>query len=62
MRGLWLILAALYGAVVVAGWGLIVNGPARVLVSDGSGFADQCCWTNGYVRVSVGPAWQGQKP
>lgn len=26
----------------------------RVLVSDGSGFSAQCCWTNGYIRVSVG--------
>jgi hypothetical protein len=25
----------------------------RVLASDGSPFGDECCWTNGYVRVSV---------
>ena len=34
----------------------------RALASDGSGFVDQCCWTNGYVRVTVGPAGQVQKP
>jgi hypothetical protein len=27
----------------------------RVLAADGSGFSAQCCWTNGYVRVTVGP-------
>ena len=26
----------------------------RVLVSDGSNMGEQCCWTNGYVNVSVG--------
>jgi hypothetical protein len=26
----------------------------RAVVSDGSGFSAQCCWTNGYVRVTVG--------
>ena len=26
----------------------------RVLAADGSGFSSQCCWTNGYVRVTVG--------
>jgi hypothetical protein len=26
----------------------------RAVVSDGSGFSAQCCWTNGYVRVAVG--------
>jgi hypothetical protein len=25
----------------------------RVLASDGSGFGGQCCWTNGYVRVTA---------
>ena len=25
----------------------------RVLASDGSSFGDECCWTNGYVRVKV---------
>jgi hypothetical protein len=27
----------------------------RAIASDGSGFSAQCCWTNGYVRVTVGP-------
>ena len=26
----------------------------RAVASDGSGFSAQCCWTNGYVRVTVG--------
>jgi hypothetical protein len=26
----------------------------RVLAADGSGYSSQCCWTNGYVRVTVG--------
>jgi hypothetical protein len=26
----------------------------RVLAADGSGFSSQCCWTNGYVKVTVG--------
>ncbi len=25
----------------------------RLLATDGSGFSEQCCWTNGYVSVSV---------
>jgi hypothetical protein len=25
----------------------------RALVSDGSGFNEQCCWTNAFVKVSV---------
>jgi hypothetical protein len=28
----------------------------RVLASDGSGFGNQCCWTNGYVKIKVRPA------
>jgi hypothetical protein len=32
----------------------------RVLASDGSRFADQCCWTNGYARVIVQSAGQGR--
>lgn len=31
----------------------------RVLASDGSGFSAQCCWTNGYVKVTVSA---GEKP
>jgi hypothetical protein len=88
LRGLWLILAALDVAVMVAeyrGPGTVkfsnpkppieqgkahttatIGEPGdyvlRVLASDGSGFGDQCCWTDGYVRVSVGPAGHGQKP
>jgi hypothetical protein len=26
----------------------------RAVASDGSGFSAQCCWTNGYIRVTVG--------
>ena len=26
-----------------------------LMASDGSGTSRQCCWTNGYVKVDVGP-------
>jgi hypothetical protein len=30
----------------------------RALVSDGSNQSGQCCWTNGYVKVTVGASGQ----